>query len=108
MTPQEFLEQKADFTWLWSADYFLETAFWNFKWSSPDYPGGDNTITYTSKSYDEHMRDIKPLGALLFYGRDKGTKIIGNYCGRDVVFTKATIGRLSALEVPRAETQDNG
>ena len=101
MTPKEFLEQKADFTWLWTHDYFLETAFGNFRWSSPDYPGGDNTITYTSKSYDEYMRDTMPLKAIFYSGRDKGTKIIGDYCGRDVIFTKATIGRLSALEVPQ-------
>ena len=101
MTPKEFLEQKADFTWLWTHDFFLETSFGNFRWSSPDYPGGDNTITYTSKSYDEYMKEMTPPGAIFFYGRDKGTKIIGDYCGRDVIFTKATIGRLSALEVPQ-------
>ena len=94
MTPKEFLEITGDFCWLWT-DFFIETSVGNFVWRDPGY-SGDNTIRYTSKRYEEICKEYN-----IPYGRDKGKHIIGEYCGRDLIFTKAAIGRLSALEVPQ-------
>lgn len=92
MTPQEFLEIDGEFTWLFGCDFFIETLIGNFIWSDKDYQG-DNTLTYTSKTYEEFLKECS-----VPYGRSKGIHVIGDYIGREgVIFTKATIGKLSAL-----------
>ena len=88
MTPQEFLDQVGEFTWLFSDEFFIETPVCNAVWSAPNY-NGDNTITYTSKSYTEYHDGVD--------GRYKGEHILREYIGEEVIFTKATVGRLSAL-----------
>ena len=84
MSPKEFLELPGNFTWLGASEFFIETHIGNFLWSDRTCPGGSNTMTYTSKTYDESL-----------YGSRKGVHIIGNYAGREVIFTKGTIGFLS-------------
>lgn len=91
MSPKEFLETTGEFLWFWNDRFLIETSYGNYLWSDPDY-NGDNTIKYTSKTYDEYLKGID-----LPYGRSKGTHVIGDYCGRDVIFTKGTIGRLSSF-----------
>ena len=60
--------------------FFIETAIGNFVWSDPDYPGGDNTII----PFDGNLKDFcKQEG--IPYVRDKGTHIIGEYCGKNVI-----------------------
>ncbi len=92
MTSKDFLTLSGEITWLWTDKFFIETSIGNFIWSDKDYQG-DNTLIYTSKTYDEFLKECS-----VPYGRSKGTHIIGDYIGREgVIFTKATIGKLSAL-----------
>lgn len=67
----------ASFTWGFGSTFHLETTKGNFEWSDPDY-NGENTI-----------RPCEPYGQWcdrigIEFGRDKGTHIIGDYCGPDV------------------------
>ena len=39
----------------------------------------------------------------MFYGRDKGIHVIGDYTEREIIFTKGCLGRLSAFEIPHNE-----
>jgi hypothetical protein len=92
MTPQEFLHEEGTFTWLWNARFFVETRLGNFVWMSPSYEG-DNTLTYTSKTYEEYLKDHH-----VPFGREKGVHEIGEYVGEQVIFTKATIALLSRMQ----------
>lgn len=88
MKTQEFLEQIGDFTWLFGCELFIETAVGNFVWRNPDLLG-DNTLTYTSKTYTEYTRSLP------YPGRSKGHFVIGDYVGKDVIFSCATRATLS-------------
>ena len=80
MTREEFLNQKAEFIWMFNKDWFVKTKTGNFIWSDPDYPGGNNTFAPFPGDYKEAC---KHCGAS--YGRDKGMHIISEYCGNDIV-----------------------
>lgn len=66
-----------DFTWYWCHEFFIEAFpqdphnMYNYVWSCPEYPDGNNTI----RPYYGTVRDFcKP------YGRDKGKHLVRSYC----------------------------
>ena len=70
----------AEFTWLWSREFFLETEEkGNWIWSNPAY-GGNNEIHPYNGSLTKYVKSIG-----IPYGRDKGTHTIGEYCGDQVI-----------------------
>lgn len=78
------LDTIADFTWGFSFLFLLEVKNPKgksdyYQWSSPGYPGGDNTI----EPYTGDPRNFTMLG---FCGRAKGTRRIRDYCGSEVKF----------------------
>lgn len=72
------LDDIAEFTWMWTNIFFLETNKGNYLWSDPDY-GGDNTIKKYPGSLEDYCRETNTP-----YGRDKGKHFISDYCGLDV------------------------
>jgi len=79
MTKEHLLSLVGDFTWFWGETFFIETSEGNFIWSDPDYDG-DNTIKPINMSYEQYCKNSK-----VPYGRDKGTHVIENYCGKNVI-----------------------
>ncbi len=78
MTNKLELTDIADWTYGFGQVFFLETAKGNFEWSDPDY-GGDNTIRPFEGTYAEWCEKEG-----IPYGRGKGKRTIGDYCGSDV------------------------
>ena len=66
-----------DFTWDFGCCFLIETEKGDFVWSDPDYQG-DNTI----RPFTGNKANFTEEG---FMGRCKGTHVIGEYCGKDVV-----------------------
>lgn len=50
----------------------------NYVWSNPDYPGGDNTI----RPFEGTIKDF--FGSS--FGRDKGSHVVRSYCGDETTF----------------------
>jgi hypothetical protein len=71
------LDDVADFVWLWSERWFLETVKGVYIWSDPDY-NGDNTI----RKYKGTLNDFLQAEGIDF-GKGKGKRIIRKYCGDD-------------------------
>ena len=67
-------------------NFLLQTRIGNFVWSSPDYPDGDNKIRKFNGTYQQWCRQEG-----ISYGKDKGTHIIGTYCGQDVIISNTEI-----------------
>ncbi len=80
MTKEHLLSLVGDFTWFWGQTFFIETSEGNFIWSDPDY-NGDNTIRSTNESLEQYCKNSN-----VPCGRDKGTHVIENYCGKNVIF----------------------
>lgn len=57
------LETIAEFTWLWTNEFFLETSDGNYIWSDPSY-GGDNTIRPYFDTFQEYLKECH-----ISYGR---------------------------------------
>jgi hypothetical protein len=69
----------ASFTWMFNHLFFLETAAGNFVWSDSSYPGGDDSIRPFDGTLREFCREIQTP-----FGRDKGKRFIGDFCGENV------------------------
>ena len=67
----------ADFTWDFGMMFYVETPVGNYEWQDPGY-GGDNTLRKVNVSLKEWLKDVP-------FGRDKGTHVISDYCGEDVI-----------------------
>jgi len=75
MTKEKLSKMVGEFIYCWGNDFFIKTSEGNFVWKDPDY-GGDGTI----KSYNGNLsKFLKEIG--VDFGRSKGTKFIGDYCG---------------------------
>ena len=70
------LDSIAEFTWDFGQNFILKVDNRFYIWSDPDY-NGDNTIRPLKGTFAEYFRG--------FFGRDKGTHRISDYCGQDVV-----------------------
>jgi len=74
------LESVAHFSWTFGHEFFLETITeGNWIWSDPSYPGGNHTI----KKFKGNYKQFCKL-ANVPYCRNKGTHVIGDYCGMNV------------------------
>ena len=71
------IDDIGEFTWNFASHFLIETSKGTFVWSDPDYMG-DNTI----RPYVGNKANFTEEG---FMGRCKGTHVIGEYCGKDVV-----------------------
>lgn len=80
LTREDILGKIANFTWSFGTEFFLETDAGNFVWNDPDYCG-DNSIKPFDGSYKDWCRELK-----IPYGRDKGTKVIREYCGESITY----------------------
>lgn len=82
MTREDFLNQIADFSWMWGKNFHLQVGDRAYLWSSPEY-GGDNTIRPYPHTQDElgKMHADSPVP----WSRDKGAHRIKDYCGENVV-----------------------
>jgi len=74
------LETIGTFTWSFGQTFFIETNEGNYVWSDPDY-GGDNTISLFNGNYYDWIEHIG-----IPFGRDKGSRFIGEYCGNELIF----------------------
>jgi hypothetical protein len=69
----------AQFTWLWSCEFFVETEHGNFIWKDPEYPNGDNTFTPFDGNLLAYLEKVG-----LDFGRDKGYHVVARYCGEEI------------------------
>lgn len=76
------LDTIAYFTWLLNDEFFLETIEGNYVWSSPEYPGGNNTIRHYNGSLGDYMINE----SCCEFGSHKGEHRIRDYCGDSVKF----------------------
>ncbi len=72
-----------EFTWDFGCHFFIETEIGNFVWSDPTY-NGDNTMVKFSGTLNEWLDDPK------LFGRSKGIRPIGGYCGDEFVVSLPT------------------
>ncbi len=70
------LDTVGEFVWDFGQRFHITTNVGCFEWSDPDY-GGDNTIRPCS-DFATWIGDS--------FGRDKGTRRIGDKCGNQVKF----------------------
>jgi hypothetical protein len=75
MTKEQLAQTVGEFVWLFSYEFFIETAIGNFIWKDPDY-NGDGSI----RKYDGNLKQYLQKTHIPF-GRDKGKHLIGDYCG---------------------------
>lgn len=69
----------AEFSWDYGSTFFLETEDGLFEWSDPSY-GGNNIIRRSKwASLEERFNETT------LFTRGKGTHIISEYCGPDVL-----------------------
>ena len=80
MTTDEILSKRGKFTWSFNKWFHIEVSPQeNYEWADPAY-GGDNTIRQCGP-YHKWLKDNN-----LQFGRDKGTHIIGQYCGNEAMY----------------------
>lgn len=77
-TKEELLSSMGNFTWCWGMDFIIEAGNQIFIWKDPDYDG-DNSIVEFNGDYDDAIASVG-----VEYGRDKGMRLIRNYCGDNV------------------------
>lgn len=79
---EELLNLHGEFTWDFGRTFFIEVKGFacNFVWSAPGY-NGTNEIKPFTGSYQNWLS-----GTGLDFGRSKGYRRIGDYCGEDVVY----------------------
>ena len=75
LTKEQLSSTVGHFSWDFGQNFFIETEFGNFVWSSPSYYG-TNIIRRFDGSLKDYIKQSK-----IPYVRDKGKHIISSYCG---------------------------
>lgn len=75
LTKEQLSSTIGHFSWDFGQNFFIETEFGNFIWSSPSYYG-TNIIRRFDGSLKDYIKQSK-----IPYVRDKGMYIISSYCG---------------------------
>ena len=75
VTKEQLSSTIGHFSWDFGQNFFIETEFGNFIWSSPDYYG-TNIIRRFDGSLKDYIKQSKSP-----YVRDKGKNIVSSYCG---------------------------
>lgn len=78
MNKMDVLDLIGTFSWGFGDQFFIETEVGNFVWSDPGY-NGNNVLRKVSF---DHFQGCRKIGIRV--SRDKGTHIVGEYCGRSV------------------------
>lgn len=75
LTKEQLSSTVGHFSWDFGQNFFIETEFGNFVWSSPDYYG-TNIIRRFNGSLKDYIKHSK-----IPYVRDKCKHIVSSYCG---------------------------